>query len=454
MSMRPSFPRSRWQVLLSALIVCALAVPLLAPAPAQGADAGLVIEAMRVLQANHFRPVEPVKLLNVAISSLRANLSTAGVPLDLPEIATGTSDADAQRQFAERFAVALNAGASAGLTQTQLAYQAIRGMTESFQDSHTGFLTPDQNHERRQRQRGEAGFTGVGIVLTTKEAKFYVRVVIPGGPADAGGVKDFDRILKVNDVSTGGLAIDQVSSMVRGPAGTVVTLTLQRAGTPSPVVLPITRGPIRLPAIYREQLLEGGIGYVQLSQFIEGSGREFRGAVSRLRAQGMRALIVDVRGNVGGFLRELDSVLNTLLPRGVPVYTEIRSGGTQHPVHATGAPVIPSQMPLIVLIDEGTASAAELLAAAVQENGRGTLVGVKTAGAVEVSIFIDLSDGSALSVSVFEITTGRGVRLESAGVKPNVLAALTTFDFDAGQDRQLAWAVRLIRQTLALRASP
>ncbi len=453
MIMRSSV-RRRWQVLLSALIVCVLTVPFVAPAQAQAADAGLVIEAMRVLQANHFRPAEPVKILNVAISSLRANLSTAGVAVDLPEIATGTSDANAQRQFAERFAIALNAGTSAGLTQTQLAYQAIRGMTESFQDSHTGFLTPEANRERRQRQRGEAGFTGVGIVLTTKEAKFYVRVVIPGGPADAAGVKDFDRIVKVNDVATAGLAIDQVSSMVRGPAGTVVTLTLQRAGTPSPVVLPITRGPIRLPAIYREQLLEGGVGYVQLSQFIQGSGREFRSAVSRLRNQGMRALIVDVRGNVGGFLHELDTVLNTLLPKGVPVYTEIRSGGAKHPVHTTGAPAIPSQMPLIVLVDEGTASAAELLAAAVQENGRGTLVGVKTAGAVEVSIFIDLSDGSALSVSVFEITTGRGVRLESAGVKPNVLASLTPFDFDAGQDRQLAWAVRLIRQTLALHASP
>jgi carboxyl-terminal processing protease len=111
-------------------------------------------------------------------------------------------------------------------------------------------------------------------------------------------------------------------------------------------------------------------------------------------------------------------------------------------------------MPLIVLIDEGTASAAELLAAAVQENRRGTLVGVKTAGAVEVSVFIDLYDGSALSVSVFEITTGRGVRLESAGVKPDVLAALTTFDFDSGQDRQLGWAVRLIKQTLAQRVPP
>jgi len=454
MTLRPIFGRFRLQIVFSALVICALAVPLAAPPPALAADAGLVIEAMRVLQANHYRSAEPVKILNAAISSLRANLSTAGATVELPEIALGTSDADAQRQFGERFSIAVTAGTSVGLTPTQLAYQAIRGMTESYQDSHTGFLTPEQNRERRQRQRGEAGYTGVGVVLTTKDAKFYVRVVIPGGPADEAGIKDFDRILKVNEVSTGGLAIDQVSNLVRGPAGTVVTLTLQRAGVSSPLIIPITRSPIRLPAIYREQILGGAIGYVQLSQLNEGSGREFRAAVTRLRAQGMRALIIDLRANAGGFLRELDSVLNAILPPGVPIYAEIRSGGTRNMVRTVGVPVIPPEMPLMVLIDEGTASAAELLAAAVQESKRGTLVGVKTAGAVLVSMFLDLSDGSALSVAVFEILTGRGVRLESTGVKPDVLAALTTFDFDAGQDHQLGWAVRLMKHTLAQRVTP
>jgi len=445
--------RPRWSIFLIVLLTIALIAPLATPSPARAANAGLVFEAVRVLQANHFKSIEIVKTLNVAIGSLRTTLSSAGVAVDLPEIPAGTADAAAERLFGERFAVALNAGVPAGLTDTQLAYQVIRGITDSFQDSHTGFLTPEQNRERRQRQRGEAGFTGVGIVLTVKEGKFYVRVVIPGGPAEAAGLKEFDRILKVNDVSTGGLTVDQVSSAVRGPAGSVVTLTLQRAGTPELLVVPITRGPIRLPALYRTQMFEGNIGYVYLSQFIDGSAREFRAAVSRLRGSGMRALIVDVRGNVGGFLRELDSVLGALLPPGQPIYIEMRSGGERHLVRSNGPAVLPAGVPLIILIDEGSASAAELMAAAVQESKRGTLVGAKTAGAVEVSIFVDLSDGSALSVAVFEITTGSGVRLENVGVKPNVLANLTQFDYDTGQDRQLAWAIRLMRQTLALPVS-
>lgn len=446
--------RSHKHPLLSVVVVLSLLLTLTVPTTARAADAGLVSEAARTLQVNHYKSVETVKLLNLAIAALRTKLASAGVAVELRDIAAGTPDQDAHRQFAERFAIALNAGASTGLNETTLAYQAIRGMTESYQDSHTGFMTPEQNLERRQRQRGEPGFTGVGIVLLLKDNKFYARVVIPGGPAEAAGMKEFDRIVKVNDISTGGMTVEQVSNIVRGPGGTTVTLTLQRAGVAEPLVVPIVRAPIRLPAIYRAQMFDGGIGYVHLSQFIDGSARDFRAAVTKLRAQGMRALIVDIRGNIGGFLRELDSVLNALLPSGTPIYVELRSGGTSRPVRTTGRQIIPASMPLLVLVDEGSASAAELLAAAVQESKRGMVIGEKTAGAVEVSIFIDLSDGSALSVSVFEIRTGRGVRLESVGVKPNVQAAMTPYDFDAGQDRQLGWAIRLMRQNLALPATP
>ncbi len=449
-----SIARFRCQGVLCALLVLALLVPLTAPPSARAADAGLVIEALRVLETNHFKAVDPVKALNAGIAGLRARLSSSGVAVDLPNIPSEAPAAQARRTFIERFAAALNAGAAAGLTETQLAHQAIRGMTESFQDSHTYFLTPEQNREHRQRQRGDVLFSGIGTTLVPNEGKFYVRTVIPGSPAETAGVKDFDRILKVNDVPTGGLTADQVVGMIRGPAATVVTLTLQRPGVPEPVVAAITRGPIRLPAIYKAQLLEGGIGYIYLSQFIGGASRDFRAALSRLQANGMRALILDVRSNIGGFLHELDGVLNALLPPGLPVYVERQSGGKTRIARSTGSPVLSPQIPLMLLIDEGSASAAELLAAAIQENRRGTLIGEKTAGAVEVSILVDLSDGSALSVTIFEITTGRGVRLESVGVKPDVVAAMTPFDFDSGQDRQLGWAIRLLRQALALPVGP
>ena len=439
----------------TAAVVVMLAV--LAPAavaqtaPEGGADPGLVLEALRVLQTNYVDQVDATKVLNAATEALRKALSAAGIAATLEAIPPGLSEAEARRAFIAQFAAA---GAAAGtqLTPTQLAYIAIRGMTESFSDSHVGFLTPEANRERRERQRGQAGFTGVGIILRTLESKFYVSSVVPGGPAEQAGVRDFDRILRINATSTEGMQIDQVSGMIRGPAGTPVTLTLQRGGASSPVVVTITRAPIVIPSIFRAELLDGGIGYIRLFQFVERTGADFRTAVTRLMERQMRALIVDLRGNSGGYLNELNIVLNTILPAGLPVYTEMRRAVPARVVTTTGTPLLPPTTPITVLVDDGSASAAELLSAAVQENRRGQLVGGKTAGAVEASIMINLSDGSALSVTTFRLASGKGVRLEGTGVTPDVEAAMTPAEFDAGTDRPLGTAIRLVRQILALPA--
>lgn len=443
-------PRSRWYPIISILVLVTLLVPLTLSRHALAADESLVFEALQALQTHYVDPVDPVKVLNAAIEALRAQLSSAGVAAELAEIPAGTAEGEARRLFADRFATA-TAAAAGRLTQTQLAYAAIQGMTESFRDSHTGFLTPQQNLERRQQNRGQAGFTGVGVVLLPKDGKFFVWAVIPGMPAEAAGIREFDRVLRVNDISTGGMTIDQVSGMIRGSPGTEVTLTLQRPGAPDPVTITVTRAPIVVPPIFKAELLEGGIGYIRLYQFVDRTGRDFRAALSRLLAQRMRALVLDLRGNGGGFLTEVKSVMDALLPSGVPVYTEIRQGGQVRVIRASGAPLLPSTVPMIVLVDEGSASAAELLAAAIKENKRGQLVGEKTAGAVEASIMVDLSDGSALSVTTFRLATGRGVRLEGVGVEVDVPAPLTTADLESGQDPALGAALRLARQGLAQR---
>ena len=131
------------------------------------------------------------------------------------------------------------------------------------------------------------------------------------------------------------------------------------------------------------------------------------------------------------------------------MYTEMRQGGQVRVVRTTQVPLLPASVPMIVLIDESSASAAELLAAAIKENHRGKLVGEKTAGAVEASIMIDLSDGSALSVTTFRLATGDGVRLEGTGVAPEVISELTAADLEAGRDRQLGTAVQLAREVVA-----
>lgn len=435
-------------VMLMLAVLAPLAVAQTAPTAAP-AEPALVFEALRVLQASYVDPVDPVKVLNAAMEALRSQLSSAGAGAALGEIPPGVAEAEARAFFAEQFALAA-AAAGTAVTPTQLAYAAIRGMTQSFKDSHTGFLTPQQNQERRSRQRGQAGFTGVGIILMPKDGRFYVWAVIPGGPAEAAGVRDYDRIARINDASTEGMQLEQVSGLIRGLPGTPVTLTLQRPGVAAPVVITITRGPIVVPSIFKSEVLDGGVGYIKLYQFVEGTSRDFRAALTRLMSQQMRALVLDLRGNGGGYLHELNAVMNTVLPSGVPVYTEMRQGGQVRLQRTTATPLLPATVPLWVLVDEGSASAAELLASAVQENGRGRLIGTKTAGAVEASIVVDLSDGSALSVTTFRLATGRGVRLENVGVMPDVEEALTTADIEAGQDRVLGIALRMARQVLAL----
>jgi len=441
----------RWREILGVLIMVAVLSPLATGLPALAADQSLVFEALGVLQQYYVDPIDPVKMLNAALAGVRAQLSTGGVTATLSDISADVSEAEARRIFVERFMSAVSAG-QGSISDTQLAHAAVRGMTESFKDSHTGFLTPQQNAERRQRQRGQAGFSGIGIILGPRDGKFFVVTTIPGGPAEAAGIKEFDRIVRINDVSTAGMQVDQVSGMVRGPAGTQVTLTLQRPGVTDPVVLAVTRASISIPSILKSEIFEGGVGYIKLYQFVERTGRDFRGVVTQMQGQGMRALVLDLRGNSGGYLTELNSVLNALMPSGLPVYTEIRKGGTTRVFRTVGPALLPASVPMVVLIDENSASAAELLAMAIKEHRRGQLIGEKTAGAVEASLLLDLTDGSALSVTTFRLASGLGVRLEGAGVEPDMPTALTTADMEAGQDKPLGTAVRVARQYLALPA--
>ncbi len=436
------------------LLAIVVAVATLPPATrAANADAGLVLEAMQVLDEEYVDQarVERVRLLNVALDGIKAALSAAAVPAKFAPVASGTPAAEADRIFRAAFEAALTAAAGK-FSPRELAYAAIIAITNSLKDSHTGFLTPEQYRERIARQRQQAGFAGVGMVVLPKAGRFYVWQIIPRSPAERLGVRPLDRIVRVNDTPTGGMTSEQVVSMIRGPAGTAVAVTFERAGRSGSFAITITRAPIVVPPIFAARMIEPGIGYIYLYEFSQGSARELRSAIQQLLGRGMRALVLDLRSDIGGFLHELRDVMNLLLPRGVPVYQLITSRGTEV-VRTSRTPFLPASMQLVVLANEGTASASELLAAAVVEHQRGTLVGVKTAGAVEASTLLELSDGSALSVTIRRLTSGKGKRLEGAGVTPEIVLDLSSEDFLQGRDMQLARAVQIARQRLSRTAA-
>ena len=441
-------------VLILVLIVLAVTiVPLSAVMRAHAADAGLVLEAFGIVRGRYVDQVDPIALLNGALTGLRQTLSNAGVQADLGAIPRATPVEAAEEIFRSRFELAESA-AGGSVTATALAYAAIRGMTAVLNDSHTGFITPDANRERQLRQRGQAGFSGIGVVLMPRDGRFYVRDVIPGGPALATGVKPLDRIVQIDKVSTAGLRVDQVAGLIRGPAGTPVSIVIERPGAPKPVTISVTRRPIQVPSIFQAKVLDGGVGYLQLYQFVARTGRDVRSGLEGMQKNGMRALVLDLRANNGGYLHELTLSLNAILPRGRPIFQETSRGGQTRTVKTPGAPVLPANFPIVVLIDEASASAAELMAAALREQGRATLIGAKTSGAVEASVLYDLSDGSALSVTIQRLATGLGRRLEGVGITPDIQMALSVADLDQGRDAQFGRAMIVARQRLGLAIGP
>jgi carboxyl-terminal processing protease len=452
--MRQTLSRTHRRFLPAVLLLLAVTLlPLTAAPRAHAADAGLVLEALAVLRDRYVDPVDAPALLNGAIAGMRATLSQAGIQADLADLPSGTAPAAAEAALRQRFTAAL--AAAAGRVQTTtLAYNAVRGMTAIFNDSHTAFITPEQNAERQLRQRRQAAFSGIGVVLMPREGRFYVRDVIPGTPAESAGVQALDRIVRIGETPTTGLQTDQVAGLIRGPAGTSVSLVLDRPGRADNVTLAVTRAPIEIPAIFQARVLEGGIGYVQLYQFVNRTGADVRQALERMLTGGMRGLVLDLRGNSGGYLHELTATVNLFLPPGRPIYQETTRGGQTRTTRTSNVPLLPSHVPLVVLIDESTASAAELLSAALQEQGRATLMGAKTSGAVEASVLIDLSDGSALSVTVLRLASGLGRRLEGVGVTPDVSVALSVSELDQGRDAQIARAVAAVRARLGLSRQP
>ncbi len=430
-------------VVLIALLLAAMAVP--APVRAEGVGAPFVLRVLETLRENYVDRLSSPQLLNAALESLRQQLNAA--PFGEP-IPSGVGDNEAAALFTQRFDQILSQVPGDRPT-IELAFAAAGGMLESLHDSHTGFIPPQVFQEEKRRENGQAAFTGIGIVLLSRDGEFYVSEVYPGSPAEAAGLRSFDQVLAVNGRTTSGLKETDVSALIRGQAGTRVVLTLGRPGAGQPMEVPIVRGPIMIPGV-ASKMLQGGVGYLRLYEFLPRAGKAFREAVFGLRRNGMQALVLDMRGNPGGLVEELRNISGALLPPNSP-FLQMRTRGGRHVMLETSdPPIVPSSIPIVALVDDETGSAAELLAAALQEHGRGVITGVKTAGAVEIGITVTLPEGAGMSVTVARVLTGKGVRLEGQGVTPDVAESLTTDAIKLGRDSQLDRALEVVRKTLEL----
>jgi len=302
----------------------------------------------------------------------------------------------------------------------KLIQGAIDGMMASL-DPHSAYLTPDLYKELQVDTRGSFG--GLGIEITVKDDILTIISPIEDTPADRAGIKAGDQILKIDGEITKGMSLMKAVSLMRGPKGSSVNLTLRRESKPEPFEVKITREIIRVKSVKDAKLFENRYGYVRVAQFQEGTSRELADAVNKLddRAHGnMEGLILDLRHNPGGLLNEAVKVSDLFLDAGLIVYTEGRGENQKQRflAHNDGTE---KNRPMVVLVDEGSASASEIVAGALQDHKRAVLVGTKTFGKGSVQTILPLDQDSALRLTTAKYYTPSGRSIQAKGIEPDVM---------------------------------
>ncbi len=298
----------------------------------------------------------------------------------------------------------------------EVIYGAIRGMLNTL-DPHSAFMPPEVYKEMQVDTKGEFG--GLGIQIGLKEQRLTVIAPIEDTPADRAGIKSGDRILKIDGVSTKDVNLMDAVNKMRGPKGTKVTLTLERDGVPDPFDVSLNREIIKIHSV-RHKILDNGIGYLRLTQFQEQSGSDLEKALDALHGQNAQSLILDLRNNPGGLLTAAVEVSELFIPKGKTVVSIKGRQGKPEEYTADGAhPIL--DLPLIVLVNEGSASASEIVAGALQDWGRAVVVGTTTFGKGSVQTIIPLSDGSALRLTTAKYYTPKGRSIQNTGIDPTIV---------------------------------
>lgn len=330
-------------------------------------------------------------------------------------------------------------------------YAAIRGLVDAFGDPHTVFLNPQQSELERTELQGE--FEGIGAQVTMQDGELVIVAPIKGSPAERAGIRSGDIVVAVDGRPIADLSLIDAVLLIRGPRGTRVELEIKRPGQPGTFSVQIVRDRIRIETV-SHRMLEGSIGYVELALFSQDSVRELRAALQDLRDQGAVGLILDLRNNPGGFLHTAIEVTDQFLPGDQVIAYEVRGDGQEQAFRASQRG-LGEDLPLVVLINQGSASASEIVAAAVKSNERGRLVGTPTFGKGSVQLTFTLSDGSTLHVTVAQWLTPDREQLTDNPLRPDVLVEVPEAAIQPGHDPQLERAIELLlRGSRPLPADP
>ena len=294
-----------------------------------------------------------------------------------------------------------------------LVGSAIEGVLDELNDPHTSFIDAETWDGFRFRSGAEADYGGVGLEIQNRDGWVTVITPLPGGPALRAGIRAGDRIIEVEGASAEDWETDQAASLLRGSPGTDVSLRIDRPGVDEPIPFTLTRAVIELLSVPFATVVDEGVAYIPLQVFSETSGDEVRGAIERLQKEGMTSLILDLRGNPGGLLEEGVGVADLFLTKGAPILeTRGRASGQNQNFGAVNPEMVPG-LPVVVLVNESSASASEIVAGALQDHDRALVLGTRTYGKGSVQTLYRLSGGNILRLTTARWYTpvGRSIQI-------------------------------------------
>lgn len=333
------------------------------------------------------------------------------------------------------------------VTTEDLVNGLYYGMLDSLNDPYSQYYTVEELEALMQDTQGIYYGIGAVITLDTEKELCYIKQVIEDSPAEKAGLLEGDYFAGINGTSCVGMDATEVATTLRGEKGTSATITIHRPSTNETFDVSVTRDKVKQITV-TSQMLEDNIGYIQITSFDDVTTDQFKEEYAALTAEKMQALIIDIRSNPGGNVTTVCDVSKMLLPKGLIFYTEEKDG-TRTEYECDGENEI--QIPLVVLVDGHSASASEILAGAVKDYKKGTLVGTTTFGKGIVQRLLSISDGTAIKLTIAKYFTPNGNYIHGTGIEPDVYIE---FDSEAytndGYDNQLEKGIEILKQELGI----
>ena len=326
---------------------------------------------------------------------------------------------------------------------TLLMQGAIKGMMDSLGDPYTGYMDPEEYRLQNTPLQGE--YTGIGAYVDTSGDALIFISPMPDSPAEAAGIQSGDTVIMIDGEDMRGVEPDLVLKKILGPEGTTVVITVEREGEAEPLEFSIERAVIAIPTV-DQIMLEDQIGYIRLYSFSSNSADEFNNALTTLLDEGAQRLIVDLRSNSGGYVDTAVDIISNFIDNENTVLIEEWGDGSRNEYTARGNPSAPD-IPMVVLVDGGTASASEIMAGALQDYGRAKLIGTTTYGKGLIQNWIPLvDDNGAVRVTIARWLTPKEQQIQGDGLTPDIIVEFTDEDIQAENDVQLNAALKYLQQ--------